>query len=89
MCRKKLEQIMFLFIQGEGYEVWIDKEKMSGDIYKGMQEGIDQADVIVVVFSQAYLKSKSCEKECSYAVRTGARMLQNSVIAIVFLLFVC
>jgi len=50
-----------------GYEVWIDIDKMSGDIFDAMEEAVRTSDVIIVIFSKGYLDSVNCKKEFTYA----------------------
>ena len=63
--------VIYLSSQRNGYEVWFDRENMSGDITDAMEEAIRLSDVIVVVFSLGYFNSVNCKKECNYAIKKG------------------
>ena len=50
-----------------GFNVWMDLDKMSGDIYKKMAEAVEGADIIIVCMSTKYQMSENCNKEFEYA----------------------
>ena len=47
--------------------MWIDVEKMEGNIVVKMKEAIDQSKVIVLCTTKAYENSKNCKTEFNYA----------------------
>ncbi|XP_072031674.1 uncharacterized protein [Amphiura filiformis] len=52
-----------------GYEVWMDIDKMKGNLLHAMAEAIEQSAVVVVCMSQKYKESLSCRSEASYAYK--------------------
>lgn len=49
------------------FNVWMDLDKMSGDIYKKMAEGVEGAEIIIICMSTKYQNSENCNKEFEYA----------------------
>ncbi|XP_072027470.1 uncharacterized protein [Amphiura filiformis] len=54
-------------LKQEGYDVWMDIEKMEGSILESMGKAVENADVILACISQKYQDSKSCKTEAEYA----------------------
>ena len=50
-----------------GKNVWIDVEKMEGDTFQRMAEGVENAHVIICCTSEDYFNSYACHKEAGYA----------------------
>eukprot|EP00794_Sanderia_malayensis_P016714 gene16714-18408_t len=50
-------------LKERGYNVWIDVEKMQGNIYDAMADGVEQASVVVVCVSRKYKNSNNCRAE--------------------------
>ena len=51
----------------QGYTVWMDIDKMSGNIYKKMSEAVETSDLIIVCMSDKYEMSENCNRELQYA----------------------
>ena len=55
---------------------WVDYTDMpSGDLYKGMSEGVEGAGVVLVCLSAEYKTSRSCRLEAEYSARLNKRIL--------------
>lgn len=50
-----------------GVNVWMDIDKMSGNIYEKMSEGVEGASIIIVCMTSKYQTSENCNKEFQYA----------------------
>ena len=50
-----------------GKRVWIDVEKMEGDTFQRMAEGVENAHVVICCTSEEYFNSYACNKEAGYA----------------------
>ena len=48
-------------------KVWIDRDKMSGDIYASMADAVDNSDCILLCISESYFNSVNCQREARYA----------------------
>lgn len=55
--------------------IWMDVEKMEGNILDCVAKAVEDASVIVVGLSPEYFKSDSCRKECEYAVKLKKQMV--------------
>ncbi|XP_072045055.1 NLR family CARD domain-containing protein 4-like [Amphiura filiformis] len=49
-----------------GYAVWMDVDKMQGNLDDRMSEAVEKASVILTCFSSKYQTSTSCKKEAQY-----------------------
>ena len=54
-------------LKGYNFNIWIDIDKMSGDIYKKIADGVEGAEVIIVCMSSKYQESENCNSEFKYA----------------------
>lgn len=54
-------------LKKRGIPVWIDLDKMSGDINASMAEAVDGCKAIVCFMTQNYQDSKNCKRELTYA----------------------
>ncbi|XP_072016913.1 uncharacterized protein [Amphiura filiformis] len=61
MIRDKLQQ--------EGYQVWIDIDKIEGSIVEAMGNAVDNATVVLACITQDYQKSQNCRAEAEYAYK--------------------
>ncbi|XP_076807804.1 uncharacterized protein LOC143451252 isoform X1 [Clavelina lepadiformis] len=50
-----------------GYNVWMDKGQMKGDIYEKMAQGVRNSHVLLMFMSSNYEKSQHCKREASLA----------------------
>ena len=46
----------------QGYKVWMDIDKMHGDIYKSMAKGVESASLLIICMSPQYQKSECCNR---------------------------
>ncbi len=49
-------------LEQAGYTVWMDVEKMVGDLNDRMAEAVDNSGIILVCMSEKYQNSKNCQK---------------------------
>ena len=49
------------------FRVWIDRDKINGDIYSSMADAIDNSDCIILCISEPYFESVNCQREARYA----------------------
>ena len=59
----------------QGYKVWMDIEKLHGDIYKSMAKGVESSSLLIICMSPQYQKSESCNSELQYAKVQGKKMI--------------
>ncbi|CAK8682456.1 unnamed protein product [Clavelina lepadiformis] len=50
-----------------GFEVWIDKGQMKGDIFEKMAQGVENAHVFLMFQSPMYESSEHCKREATFA----------------------
>ncbi|XP_072032305.1 uncharacterized protein [Amphiura filiformis] len=50
-----------------GYNVWMDVDKMGGDLLGSMADAVENAAVVILCVSQKYKESSNCRGEASYA----------------------
>ena len=58
-----------------GFEIWIDVENMSGDIYDKMAEAVEGSSVLLVCMTSKYEKSANCERELKYATEKKKKLI--------------
>lgn len=59
-----------------GYKVWYDQQLVGGqDWWTEIMEALENADIVVLALSPAYLKSDPCKREYDYALRLGKPLL--------------
>ena len=58
-----------------GYKVWIDKEKVHGNILDRMAEGVEESSIILLCMTKKYEKSDNCKKEYNYADECKKRII--------------
>ncbi|XP_072031677.1 uncharacterized protein [Amphiura filiformis] len=52
-----------------GYKVWMDVDKMKGNILTAMADAVEKAAVVVVCMTMKYKDSLNCRSEASYAYK--------------------
>ena len=60
---------------GDGYKVWIDKEKVHGNINDRMAEGVKDSSIILLCMTKEYEESPNCKKEYNYADECKKRII--------------
>ena len=50
-----------------GHQIWIDTEKMFGNLFDKMSEAIDSSEIVLVFITNEYCSSRYCKQECKYA----------------------
>ncbi|XP_070553260.1 uncharacterized protein [Ptychodera flava] len=56
-------------LQAAGYNVWMDIEKMGGNILEAMADAVELADVVLICVSEKYKNSNSCRSEAEYTYK--------------------
>jgi TIR domain len=62
-------------LTARGFKVWIDVEKMSGNIYDKMAEAVESCNVVVPCLSTSYSSSENCLMEIRFAVSEKKRIV--------------
>ncbi|XP_072031673.1 uncharacterized protein [Amphiura filiformis] len=62
-------------LTSRGYKVWMDIEKMEGNILAAMANAVEKAAVILICVSRKYKDSESCRTEASYAYKKRRAMI--------------
>ncbi|ESO86936.1 hypothetical protein LOTGIDRAFT_235135 [Lottia gigantea] len=52
-----------------GYKVWIDIERMSGDILEAMASAVESSSVVIMCISEGYKQSQCCRTEAGYTYK--------------------
>eukprot|EP00794_Sanderia_malayensis_P019285 gene19285-21211_t len=58
-----------------GYNVWIDVEKIQGNIIDAMADAVEQAAVIIICMSKRYQRSNNCRAEAQYSHKLEKKMI--------------
>ncbi|KAI8801616.1 TIR domain-containing protein [Cladochytrium replicatum] len=64
---KELARRLEQNLRHDGYTVWVDVTRMSGNINDAMAEGINTSMVFIPIMDIHYGKSANCKKELNYA----------------------
>eukprot|EP01048_Picozoa_sp_COSAG05_P005418 COSAG05_NODE_321_length_11453_cov_62.107539_2_plen_2300_part_00 len=62
-------------LQGRGYAVWIDVEKMQGSTVEAMSAAVEDCAVMCYGISKAYKESTNCRMEAQYAFQQQKDMV--------------
>ncbi|XP_030846520.1 uncharacterized protein LOC115926145 [Strongylocentrotus purpuratus] len=54
-------------LEESGYNVWMDVDKMKGDILDSMAKAVQRASVVLVCMSHKFKESQHCRTEATYA----------------------
>ncbi|XP_072048011.1 uncharacterized protein [Amphiura filiformis] len=54
-------------LQAKGYHVWMDVDKMEGNLLVSMANAVEKAAAVLVCFSRSYKSSVNCQGEAIYA----------------------
>ena len=57
------------------FQLWIDVENMSGDIFDKMAEAVEGSTVILICMTSKYEKSANCKRELNYAVEKKKKLI--------------
>eukprot|EP00057_Strongylocentrotus_purpuratus_P020432 XP_011674906.1 PREDICTED: uncharacterized protein LOC105443453 [Strongylocentrotus purpuratus] len=55
------------YLEESGYNVWMDVDKMKGDILDSMAKAVQRASVVLVCMSRKFKESQHCRTEATYA----------------------
>ena len=53
-------------LRARGYNVWIDVERMEGDVIEAMAEAVEGSAAVVSIMTSAYKQSPNCQSELKY-----------------------
>eukprot|EP00050_Salpingoeca_kvevrii_P019387 m.85500 g.85500 ORF g.85500 m.85500 type:complete len:533 (-) comp8389_c0_seq3:128-1726(-) len=68
---QKLALTIKSFLESKGYSVWIDVEKIVGNIMNRMAEAVEGASMVLMLYSQPYADSRNCNIEAQYVQQLG------------------
>ncbi|CAF1443169.1 unnamed protein product [Adineta steineri] len=54
-------------LAADGYDVWIDLERMHGNLLDSMSDAIETSSILLICLTEKYKDSPSCRLECEYA----------------------
>ncbi|XP_030842406.1 uncharacterized protein LOC105439385 [Strongylocentrotus purpuratus] len=55
------------YLEESGYNIWMDVDKMKGDILDSMAKAVQRASVVLVCMSRKFKESQHCRTEATYA----------------------
>ena len=58
--RKPLTDLIYLYLRGKGYRVWMDTLHMKQNLKKSMNKGIENSDLALILLSPDYCNSAQC-----------------------------
>ncbi|XP_072016552.1 uncharacterized protein [Amphiura filiformis] len=56
-------------LKQKGHNVWMDVDKMRGNILMAMADGVEKADAMLMCYSRKYKGSAFCQAEANYAFK--------------------
>ena len=59
--------VIKLWLESEGYNVWLDVDMMCGSTLETMAKAVEDAECFVMAVSDAYKNSPNCRAEAEYA----------------------
>lgn len=62
-------------LKAAGYAVWIDVEQMSGSTLESMSQAIEEAELVLIFFTEKYKLSDSCRLEAGYTFKLGKKFI--------------
>jgi len=65
--QKEIIGLKGLLEKEQNLEVWIDIDRMAGDIMQAMADAVDNSDIVIACISQGYHDSANCKRELVYA----------------------
>nr|XP_054774382.1 uncharacterized protein LOC129282513 [Lytechinus pictus] len=66
--QKKVIQVK-KYLEKQGYNVWMDVDKMQGNILNSMALAVQNASVVLICATQKYSESQNCRTEAQYAYK--------------------
>ncbi|XP_041466411.1 uncharacterized protein LOC121416945 [Lytechinus variegatus] len=66
-------------LKSKGYNVWMDEDKMSGDIIEKMANAVENSYLILACITEGYQESKNCRTEATYAYDCNKRIVPVKV----------
>ncbi|XP_054769415.2 uncharacterized protein LOC129277236 [Lytechinus pictus] len=55
------------YLEGLGYDVWMDVDRLEGDILDSMAKAVQRAAVVLVCMTRTFKESQHCRTEATYA----------------------
>ncbi|OWF54050.1 uncharacterized protein LOC110445638 [Mizuhopecten yessoensis] len=62
-------------LQEVGYKVWMDVDNMEGDILDAMARAVENAQIVLICYSEKYKESKNCRTEAQYAYQVNKEIV--------------
>ncbi|XP_060064487.1 uncharacterized protein LOC132544855 [Ylistrum balloti] len=62
-------------LRANGFKVWMDIDDMEGSTLDAMARAVENADVVLVCFSQKYKDSDNCRAEAEYAFQKKKKII--------------
>ena len=62
-------------LKEEGLKVWLDVDKMTGDMLEKMSSAVERASSVICCVSEDYLASQNCRQEAKYANQLRKHMV--------------
>ena len=72
--KNSVKQIYDALIQ-HGYRVWIDFDKMHGNVMDAMAQAIEQSKMVIICMSEQYRRSNYCRAEAFYAFQRQLKIV--------------
>ena len=63
------------FLTEKGYKVWIDRNNMAGNLLSSMAKGVANSEIILLLISEEYVKSKNCKSEYTHARTSNKKII--------------
>ncbi|XP_015780024.1 PREDICTED: uncharacterized protein LOC107357902 isoform X3 [Acropora digitifera] len=72
---KKAMQEVKTELESEGLRVWMDVDKMTGNILQTMARAVENSSVILIAMSREYQNSTNCRSEAEYAYELRKKII--------------
>ncbi|CAF3219369.1 unnamed protein product [Rotaria socialis] len=63
------------FLEKDGFRVWLDRDRMHGDVIVAMADAIENSEFIIICMSETYKASPYCQAEANYAFQRQSKLL--------------
>ena len=76
---KKCAQHLYKFLTENGYKVWFDEKNLAGNLNHGMEEGVENSEIILLLISEEYQRSTNCKNEYTLAISKKKKIIPIKV----------
>ncbi|OWF35959.1 uncharacterized protein LOC110442303 [Mizuhopecten yessoensis] len=66
-------------LEANKFTVWMDVDRMRGDVYERMAEAVENAAVVILAMSRSYKMSEYCRREAAYAGKLNKQVIPLKV----------